>query len=74
MYHKNKGPCSNEVTRPWQNQQNNSYKMMNQHFPKIFPLYVFKHWEEQRPVETELNHVVPPNIVGHTLQKYEIDF
>ena len=41
--------------------------MVDKHLDKVFPLDVEELGDGERPVEGELNHVVPPHLPGHAV-------
>jgi len=50
-----------EVAGPAECQQGDSGHVMHEHLPKVLPLGVEKLRDDQRPVEGQLDHVVPPH-------------
>ena len=62
-----KGPDSGEVARPAESHERDGGHVMDEHLPEVLPLHVEELRNAERPVEAQLDHVVPPDVTGDTM-------
>lgn len=67
VYDEDQRPDSDEVARPREDQKEDGNDVVDEHFPKVLPLNILEDGEEERPIEAERQHVVPPNVIRHSL-------
>ena len=68
--HKNKGAHPMHLVAPAEGEKSEGGNVVNEHLPKVFALHVGELGEQEGPVKSHLEHVVPPN--GWICKKYNM--
>ena len=61
MDHENKGAHAMHLVAPAESEKGKGGEMVDEHLPEVFPLHVGELGDQEGPVKSHLEHVVPPN-------------